>query len=191
MIKNQTSLSPDEEYVSHDVDSLFTNISGQVTINYIIYQICNEKNVSKICSKTIFKRLMYKLSTQCVFQFNQNLFKKIGGSSMGGPWSVTLRVLDMIKTEKHMGTPLKPIFYKKFVDDIYNRRKKDIHDNLSERLNNYHRNIKLAIEINPNKFLDTEIIENEGAIETKITGKQQSYQFVRLQVFLKGIRGIL
>ena len=191
MIKNQTSLSPDEEYVSHDVDSLFTNISGQVTINYIIYQICNEKNVSKICSKTIFKRLMYKLSTQCVFQFNQTLFKKIGGSSMGGPWSVTLRVLDMIKTEKHMGTPLKPIFYKKFVDDIYNRRKKDIHDNLSERLNNYHRNIKLAIEINPNKFLDTEIIENEGAIETKITGKQQSYQFVRLQVFLKGIRGIL
>ena len=110
---------------------------------------------------------------------------------MGGPWSVTLRVLDMIKTEKHMGTPLKPIFYKKFVDDIYNRRKKDIHDNLSERLNNYHRNIKLAIEINPNKFLDTEIIENEGAIETKITGKQQSYQFVRLHVFLKGIRGIL
>ena len=97
----------------------------------------------------------------------------------------------MIKTEKHMGTPSKPIFYKKFVDDIYNRRKKDIHDNLSERLNNYHRNIKLAIEINPNKFLDTEIIENEGAIETKITGKQQSYQFVRLQVFLKGIRGIL
>ena len=80
MIKNQTSLSPDEEYVSHDVDSLFTNISGQVTINYIIYQICNEKNVSKICSKTIFKRLMYKLSTQCVFQFKQNLFKKIGGS---------------------------------------------------------------------------------------------------------------
>ena len=53
---------------------------------------------------------------------------------MGGPCSVTLPALDMIKTEKHMRTPLKPIFYKKFVDDIYNRRKKDIHDNLSERL---------------------------------------------------------
>ena len=32
----------------------------------------------------------------------------------------------------------------------------------------YHPNIKLIIEINPNKFLDTEIIDNKGAIETKV-----------------------
>ena len=32
-------------------------------------------------------------------------------------------------------------------------------------------NIKLAIEINPNKFLDAEIIENERAIETKVYRK--------------------
>ena len=38
MIKNQTLLSPDEEYVSYDVNSLFT-------IEYIIYQIYNEKSV--------------------------------------------------------------------------------------------------------------------------------------------------
>ena len=66
---------------------------------------------------------------------------------------------------------MKPIFYKKFLDDIYNRRKKGIHDALYERLNNYHPSIKLTIEINPNKFLDTEIIENEGAIETKVYRK--------------------
>ena len=63
---------------------------------------------------------------------------------------------------------MKPIFYKRFVDDIYTRRKKGIHDKLYERLNNDLPNIKLRIEINPNKFLDTEIIENEGVIETKV-----------------------
>ena len=77
----------------------------------------------------------------------------------------------MIRTEKDIVTPLKPIFYKRFVDDIYNRRKKSIHDKLYERLNNYHPNIKLTVEINPDKFLDTEIIDNEDAIETKVYRK--------------------
>ena len=57
MIKNQTPLSPDEEYVSYDVVSLFTKIPVEETIEYIIYQIYNEKKVPQICSKTIFRRL--------------------------------------------------------------------------------------------------------------------------------------
>ena len=56
MIKNQIPLIPDEEYVSNDVDSLFTNIPVEETIEYIIYQIYNEKKVPQICSKTIFRR---------------------------------------------------------------------------------------------------------------------------------------
>ena len=75
------------------------------------------------------------------------------------------------KIEKNIVTPLKPIFYKRFVDNIYNRRKKGIYDNLDERLDNYHPNIKLTIEINPNKFFDTEIIDKEGAIETNVYRK--------------------
>ena len=113
---------------------------------------------------------MYKLTTECAFQFNQNLFKQTEGCSMGGSLSVALADIHMIRTEKDIVTPLKPTFYKRFVDDIYNKRKKGIH-NLYKRLNNYHPNIKLTIEINPNKFLDTEIIDNEGAIETKVYRK--------------------
>ena len=110
MIKNQTPLSSDEEYVSYDVDSLFANIPAEETIEYIIHQIC---------SKTIFRRLMYKLTTECAFQFNQNLFKQTEGCSMGGPLSVTLADIHMIRTQKDIVAPLKPIFYKRFVDDIY------------------------------------------------------------------------
>ena len=90
---------------------------------------------------------------------------------MEGTLSVTLADVHMIRTEKDIVTLLKPIFYKRFVDSIYNRRKKVIHDKLYEKLNNYPPNIKLTVEINPNKFLDTEIIENEGAIETKVYRK--------------------
>ena len=122
MIKNQTYLSPDEEYFSYDVDSLFIKIPVEETIEYIIHQISNESKFPQTCSKTIFRRLMYKLTTECAFQFNQNLLKQTEGCSMGGPLSVTLADIHMTRTEKDIVTPLKPVFYKRFVDDIYNRR---------------------------------------------------------------------
>ena len=50
---------------------------------------------------------MYKLTTECAFQFNQNVFKQIEGCSMGGPLSVTLPDIHMIKTEKDIVVPLK------------------------------------------------------------------------------------
>ena len=52
----------------------------------------------------------------------------------------------------------KPIFHKRYVDDKINRRKKHEEDILLKKLNSYHPKFNLAIEINPPKFLDTEII---------------------------------
>ena len=53
---------------------------------------------------------MYKLITECAFQINQNLFKQTKGCSMGGPLSVTSADIQIIKTEKHVAAPLKPVF---------------------------------------------------------------------------------
>ena len=53
----------------------------------------------------------------------------------------------------------------------YNQRKKKCHNGLHEKLNCYHLNIKLTIESNPNKFLDTEIIEEEDIIYTVVYRK--------------------
>ena len=166
-----TLLSFDEELVSYDVDSLFTNIPVGKTTEYIIHQIYNKKKVPQICSKTIYRHLMYKLITECAFQFSQNLFRQAEGCSSGGPLSVTFADIHMIRTEKDIVTPLKSIFYKLFLDDIHTRREKGIPDKLYERLNNYHPNIKFTIELSPNKFLDIETIENKGAIETKVYKK--------------------
>lgn len=68
---------------------------------------------------------------------------------MGGPWSVTLSDIFMIKMENNIVIPTKSIFYHRYVDDIYNRRKKNIQDSLFKALYPYHKNIKLTIEINP------------------------------------------
>ena len=61
MLKDQEPLNPNEEYVSYDVESLFTNIPVDEIINYIINEIYQKKKLPQVCSKTIFKRLLYKL----------------------------------------------------------------------------------------------------------------------------------
>ena len=61
-----------------------------------------------------------------------------------------------------------PIFYKRYIDDTYVRRKKHETDKLFIDLNSYHENIKLTLEINPDKFLDTEIISTDQGIKTKV-----------------------
>ena len=66
MLKDQTPLNPNEEYVSYDVESPFTNIPVDETINYIINEIYQKKKLPLICSRTIFKRLLYKLTASLV-----------------------------------------------------------------------------------------------------------------------------
>ena len=90
---------------------------------------------------------------------------------MGGPLSVTLADIHTIRTENDVVKPLKPLFYKRYLDDIYSRRKKNCTDQLYHELNKYHPNINLTIEINPKKFLDTQVIIKNGKIETDIYRK--------------------
>ena len=75
MLKKQASLSLDKEYRSYDVESLFTNTAVDETISYIINEIYQENKSLQICSKIIFRRLLYKLTVEFSFQFNYNLLK--------------------------------------------------------------------------------------------------------------------
>ena len=65
---------------------------------------------------------MLKVTTECLFQLKQKLYKQTEGYSMGGPLSVTLADIHLIRTENDAVKPFKPVFYKQYDDDIYNRR---------------------------------------------------------------------
>ena len=92
---------------------------------------------------------------------------------MGGPISVVLSDIYLCKMEEDIVTPLKPLFYKRYVDDTYVRRKKNETDELYNALNSYHQNIKLTLELNPTKFLDTKIIRSNGKITTQVYNKMK------------------
>ena len=89
MLSSIPPLQDDEEDVSYDVESLFTNIPIEELINYIIDQIYVHKKLTPICSKLIFRRSLIKCATECTFKFSSRLLKQVDGCTMGGPVSVT------------------------------------------------------------------------------------------------------
>ena len=64
------------------------------------------------------------------------------------------------------------MFYCRYPDDIYNRRRKDKFYEVFQALNNHHENFKLTIEISPSKLLDTELINVEEKYITKVHRKE-------------------
>ena len=74
-----------------------------------------------ICSELIFRRLLIKLATECTFKFNSRFLEQVDDSTMGGPLSVTFSDIYMVKMENNVVISSKPIFYQRFVDDIYSR----------------------------------------------------------------------
>ena len=78
------------------------------------------------------------------------------GCTMEEPLSVTFSDIYTAKMENDVVIPSKPIFYCRFIEDIYSRQK--LGDNvLFDWLSNYHSSIKLSIEVNPSRFLDTKL----------------------------------
>ena len=102
---------------------------------------------------------------------------------MGGPISVVFSNTYVSKMEEDIVTPMKPHFYKRYVEDTYIQRKGNELDNLFKKLNSYHQNLKSTIEKNPTKLLDTEVIRCGCEIETKVYNKSKSFQCIGLQKF--------
>ena len=72
--------------------------------------------------------------------------------------------------------PLKPKFYKRYVDCTITKRKKNTDfDELFQNMNSHHPNIKLTVETNPTIFLDTVFSKNlDGSVTTNILTRKTS-----------------
>ena len=73
---NNISISEDEEDVSYDVESLFTNILMKDTIDFICDEIYVHKKSKPICKKYVFKKLLCKHTTECTVVLQENFESK-------------------------------------------------------------------------------------------------------------------
>ena len=96
---------------------------------------------------------------------NSKLYKQSDGCTMGGPLSVSFSNIYLRKLEIDKVIPTKLLFYKRFVDYVIYRRKKNTPDSLLTSLNCYHLNINFTVEVNSSKFLDSNIKIFDGKVE--------------------------
>ena len=86
-----------------------------------------------------------RATTEKVFSANGKVYKQIDGVSMRGPLSV---VFFLNHIEEKVVVPQNPLFYLRYVDDAYFRKKKSKDNVFFNALNSFHENIKLTIEVN-------------------------------------------
>ena len=92
---------------------------------------------------------------------------------MGGTFSVILVDTHVVRTKNDVLNSTNHLFCKRFLDNIYSKPNISQPDVLFEALNSFHPNIKLIIDINPVKLLDTKIIlNNEGVATTQVYQKE-------------------
>ena len=108
---------------SLDVDSLFTNIPLEETINICINLIYDNVDVIEGINKFQFKNLLSLATQESYFLFNDVLYKQKDGVAMGSPLGPTMANVFLsfyeVKWLEQCPNEFKPVFYRRYVDDIF------------------------------------------------------------------------
>ena len=175
-IRNQ---NPDLYMTSFDVESLYTNIPLDETINICVSKLFGRKQKFKGFSKTDFRLLLQYAVKDSLFIFNGNYYTQQDGVSMGSPLSPVLANIFLGHWEEIWlhECPLKfaPKYYKRYIDDTfvlfssYEDVKK-----FHKFLNSRHVNMKFTYETEVNNmlpFLDVEVRRGAGKFLTSLYRK--------------------
>ena len=155
--------------VSFDIVSLFTNIPLIESIDLAV-NLLFEKDPSIKMSKAQMKKLFHFATAQTHFTYNNQYYDQVDGVAMGSPLGPVLANLFMGNFEekwlkKHHGADYSPIFYKRYVDDIFCVMSSKEHvPKCLEELNKGHTNIQFTVEEENNgvlPFLDILIKRTE------------------------------
>ena len=95
-----------------DLDSLFTSIPLDETIDFVLEEIYVRKKLEPFCEKLVFKKLLNKLCKCCTFLADGRLIRQADECPMSGPISVVLSNIFCVKMEFDVVKPLKPKLYK-------------------------------------------------------------------------------
>ena len=112
---------PNLYMASLDVDSLFINIPQDETICIdSLYK--DDENTPKI-PKDVFRNLLNVATKQSLFIFNNKFYKQIDKVAMGSPLGPALTNILLCNFEnkwlRDCPYSLKPVFYRRYVDDIF------------------------------------------------------------------------
>ena len=177
-----TPLPDNAILVSLDVCSLYTNIPQEEGIN-VVCQYYEEHYQSKQpIPATHLGELMRLILKENSFKFNDKHFLQTHGIAMGTKMAVAFAVIFMAHIERQLlaASPQKPIFWKRFIDDIFSvwtLHEKEI-GIFVDFANSFHATIKFTHEMSSEKivFLDTEVFKGPRFAHSKTLDVQTNYK---------------
>ncbi|XP_072020698.1 uncharacterized protein [Amphiura filiformis] len=162
-VKNSKDLADDlaeimveegEEFISHDVVSLFTNTPIDKSLEIIRQRLIKDKTLSertKLTVDDVMEVLEFALTTT-YFSFRGQIYQQKFGTAMGSPVSpiVANLYMEWLEQEAIASAPLdiKPRLWKRYVDDVLEIVKKDTAEQLTTHINQIDKtdNIKFTFE---------------------------------------------
>ena len=166
--------------VSLDIESLFTNIPVEETINIILDKIFIEEDfLFHTFNRTNFKQLLELAVQDTAFVFNGIAYIQAEGMAMGSPLGPTFANIFMSSLEESLleECPLRfhPLYYNRYVDDTFAlfRNEYDAECFL-DFANSRHPNIRFTIEkeeANKLSFLDVQVFRDNGHFNTSVFRK--------------------
>ena len=167
------NFTPNSKLVSFDIESLFTNVPLEETID-LATNLVYDSNSKPPFGANTFKKLLFH-ATSGIFSFDQTMYRQIDGLAMGSPLAPTLSnlfigVLEHKFLHKNM---LNVKMYVRFVDDILAVFEEQDHDTFHKYLNSWHKNLNFTVEVGNKKipFLDIDINVENSCLETEVYRK--------------------
>ena len=173
------NVDSDSYLVSFDVESLFTNVPTQETIEIILNLVFQDDiTVFHNLSRDELKKLLTICTQESHFQFNGEYFDQVDGVAMGSPLGPLFANVFMSNFERLHMPALKEQgirIWLRYVDDVFaSVTNKEQVENILTFLNAQHPNIRFTVEHeNQNKlpFLDTCVIRRVDKYVTTIYRK--------------------
>ena len=164
---------------SLDVDSLFTNIPLEETINICTNLLYNNEDVIEGINKSEFKNLLSLATQESYFIFNDVLYKQKDDVAMGSPLGPTMANVFLsfyeVKWLEQCPKEFKPAFYRRYVDDIFVLFESAEHlSKYRDYFNTRHPNMSFSFEQEKNgklSFLDVEVSREKGKFVTTVYRK--------------------
>ena len=164
---------------SLDVESLFTNIPLDETINIVTTKVFGKKRKVNGISRGDFKRLLELSTKGTVFYFNGLYYKQKDGVAMGSPLGPALANTFLAHHEtvwlEECPLSFAPIFFARYVDDIFVLIRSSEHIvKLAEYFSGRHPNIKFTYELENNNtlpFLDVNVYRDASQFSTSVHRK--------------------
>ena len=114
------SIKPGEDrFISFDVVSLFTNVPVKPTLDFLQRKLLSLNLKFDVPVECLIDLVDLCLDQSC-FQFENDFYEQIFGTSMGNPLSpiISCLFLEYLETEKFpLYKGIKPTFWKRYIDD--------------------------------------------------------------------------